>query len=71
MKNSETPMSPQVAELVRQIKSGHRWERTTVDNQRAIRLTGSGGTQTVVLSEAEELEFLAAIGGSVRITLPK
>jgi len=71
MKDSETELTPRVAELVRQIRAGSRWERTTVDNQRAIRLTSSGGTETIALTDDEEFEFLAAIGGSIRIQLPK
>lgn len=71
MKDSNAYMSPRVAELVRQVRAGSRWERTTVDKQSAIRITGADGTQTTVLTDDEEFQFLSELGGSIRIKLPK
>lgn len=54
--------SPRVAALVRMIRNGGRWERTTIGTQPAIRVIGAEGSQISVLSPAEESELLAALG---------
>ena len=59
----ESTTSGRVANLVRQIQNGGRWERTTIGGQSAIRVSGPSGTQISVLTPAEEAELLAAIGG--------
>lgn len=65
-------MDDVVAKLLSQVKSGHRWERRSTDGATVIRLTAKDGTHddTAVTAD-QEAEFLTAVGGSVRITLPK
>ncbi len=64
-------MDDVVAKLVSLVKSGQRWERRSADGATAIRLTANDGTHddTAVTAE-QEAEFLNAVGGSVRISLP-
>jgi hypothetical protein len=65
-------MDDVVAQLVSRVKSGQRWERRSADGNTVIRLTATNGThEDTAVTAAQEAEFLTAVGGSVRISLPK
>lgn len=65
-------MDDVVAKLVSRVKSGERWERRSTDGSTSIRLTAKDGTHDdTAVTVDQEAEFLTAVGGSVRISLPK
>jgi hypothetical protein len=57
----EPNVSSRVAVLLRDLRNGGRWERTTIAGQAAIRVSGPSGTHISVLSPAEEAELFAAL----------